>query len=182
MATNPPQPFWLQIVRGVQLLLALITLALAAYCLSVVGSYSGYGLNVFTSLVTLIYIAYIVTSSIFVTTLYNIYISLMFQAFLAIFWLATFGTLAALAVSFGVVESYDDYDSDYYYSYRSYGLSGSWKVVSAITKTSTALTAFIWISFVATLIYTSMFPESQYSKEPHLTHCSPLRHSPWSRN
>ncbi|KFY18727.1 hypothetical protein V491_04722, partial [Pseudogymnoascus sp. VKM F-3775] len=154
MATNPPQPFWLQIFRGVQLLLALITLALAAYCLSVVGSYSGYGLNIFTSIVTLFYVGYIITSSIVAPTLYNIYISLMFQAFLAIFWLATFGTLAALAVSFAYVESYDNYDSDYYYSYRSYGLSGSWKVVSAITKTATALTAFIWVSFVVTLIYT----------------------------
>lgn len=157
MATEPPHPLWLKIVLGLQLFFALVTLALSAYGLSVAGSYSGFGLNVFTSIVTFAYIGYIVAYTFFVSTIYNIYISLGLQAFLAIFWLSTFGTLAALAAAFGAVESYSGYSGGYYYTYNS-GASDSWTTLSATTKASAALTAFIWVSFVATLIYTSMSP------------------------
>lgn len=156
MATEPPHPLWLKIVIGIQLFLALVTLALSAYGLSIAGSYSGFGLNVFTSIVTFAYVGYIVAYTFFVPTLYNIYISLGLQAFLAIFWLSTFGTLAALAAAFGAVESYSGYGG-YYKRYYT-GSSDSWTTLSATTKASAALTAFIWVSFVATLIYTSMSP------------------------
>ncbi|OBT63348.1 hypothetical protein VE03_07198 [Pseudogymnoascus sp. 23342-1-I1] len=161
MATNPPQPLWLTIVRGIQLLLALVTLALSAYGISIAGSYAGYGLNIFTSVVTMFYIGYIVASTVFVHSLYSIWISLMFQAFLALFWLATFGTLAALSVSYAVVDSYDDYDDDdqYYYTYRGNrynDISDYFRVAAATTKASTAFAALVWVLFVATLIYTTL--------------------------
>lgn len=183
MTTNPAAPLWLSVVRGIQLFLALVTLALSAYGISAIGSYGGYGLNIFTSVVTLFYIGYIVASSFFVQSLFNIWISLSFQAFLAIFWLATFGTLAALSVSFGVVDAYDDYDSDsYYYTYRGNRLSDIsdyFRVVSATTKATTALAAIVWVLFVATLIYTSTFPtRTKLSKSPHLTLPSHLSRPP----
>ncbi|KFZ01191.1 hypothetical protein V500_00857 [Pseudogymnoascus sp. VKM F-4518 (FW-2643)] len=157
MTTNPPAPLWLSVVRGIQLFLALVTLALSAYGISAIGSYSGYGLNIFTSVVTLFYIGYIVASTFFVESLFNIWIALGFQAFLAIFWLATFGTLAALAVSFGVLESYDGYSGGYYYSYTGNSdVSDYFRVVSATTKASTAFAAIVWVLFVATLIYTTI--------------------------
>ncbi|KFY22049.1 hypothetical protein V493_06895 [Pseudogymnoascus sp. VKM F-4281 (FW-2241)] len=159
MATTPPQPFWLQIVRGFQLLLALVTLGLSAYALSVVGGYSGYGLNIFTTIVTLFYIAYIVTSSFIVPTLYNIWTSLALQAFLCIFWLATFGTLAAASVAYSIDDAFDYYDNDeWFYSVHTgdYVSAETAKVVVNTTKASAALTAFIWVSFVATLIYTTL--------------------------
>ena len=184
MTTNPPAPLWLSVVRGIQLFLALATLALSAYGISAIGSYSGYGLNIFTSVVTLFYIGYIVASTFFVESLFNIWIDLGFQAFLAIFWLATFGTLAALAVSFGVVESYDGYSSGYYYSYRGNSdLSDYFRVVSATTKASTAFAAIVWVLFVATLIYTSTFPTpTKLFKPPHLTLPSHLSRPPWPRH
>ncbi|KFY18175.1 hypothetical protein V492_00110 [Pseudogymnoascus sp. VKM F-4246] len=158
MSTNPSAPLWLTIVRGIQLLFALVTLALSAHALATVGTYSGFGLNIFTSIVTLFYMIYIGVTSFGAQAAFNIWISVMFQAFLAIFWLATFGTLAALAVAFTVVENHDDYDYDYNYSYsyRNYGLTDDLKIVSSTTKASTALSAFVWVSFVATLIYTAL--------------------------
>ncbi|KFX89519.1 hypothetical protein V490_06968 [Pseudogymnoascus sp. VKM F-3557] len=158
MATNPPQPLWLGAVRGIQLLLALVTLGLSAYAVSVVGSFSAYNLNIFTSIITLFYAGYIVVSTFVVPTLFNIWISLIFQAFLAIFWLSTFGTLAALAVAYGAVGRYynDYYDDDYTYRYGGYNYTDEGKVVVATTKASAALTALIWVSFVATLIYTTL--------------------------
>ncbi|KFY44200.1 hypothetical protein V494_01578 [Pseudogymnoascus sp. VKM F-4513 (FW-928)] len=156
MSTNPSAPLWLTIVRGIQLLFALVTLALSAHALATVGNYNGFGLNIFTSIVTLFYMIYIGVTSFGAQAAFNIWISVMFQAFLAIFWLATFGTLAALAVAFTVVENHDDYDYDYNYSYsyRNYGLTDDLEIVSSTTKASTALSAFVWVSFVATLIYT----------------------------
>ncbi|KAL5354298.1 hypothetical protein ACLOAV_000386 [Pseudogymnoascus australis] len=159
MTTSHPQPLWLTIVRGIQLLLALVTLGLSAYGISIAGSYAGYGINIFTTIVTLFYIGYIVASTVFVPTLFNIWTSLMFQAFLSIFWLATFGTLAALSVSYAVVDEYDDYDNDddYYYTYRGNrydDISDYFRTAAATTKASTALAAVVWILFVATLIYT----------------------------
>lgn len=159
MATEPPHPLWLKIVLGFQLFFALVTLALSAYALSVVGSYSGYGLNIFTSIATFAYIGYIVAYTFYIPTIYNIFISLGSQAFLAIFWLSTFGTIAALAAAFGAVESYSSYSGGYYYRYSS-GASDSWTTVGDVTKALAALTAFIWVSFVATLVYTSMSPPS----------------------
>lgn len=169
MATTPPQPFWLQIVRGIQLLLAVVTLGLSAYALSVVGGYSGYGLNIFTTIVTIFYIAYIITSSFIAPNMYNIWTSLALQAFLCIFWLATFGTLAAASVAYSIDDSFDHYDSDeWFYSVHTgdYVSAETAKVVVNTTKASAALTAFIWVSFVATLIYTSMFPQPQHSEKP----------------
>ncbi|ELR02453.1 hypothetical protein VC83_07163 [Pseudogymnoascus destructans] len=156
MATEPPHPLWLKIVLGFQLFFAIVTLGLSAYGLSVAGSYSSFGLNIFTSIATFAYIGYVVAFTFFVPTLYNIYISLGFQAFLAIFWLATFGTLAALAAVFGTAESYNYTGGGYYYRYSSGGLSDSSTSVSDTTKASAALTAFIWVSFVATLVYTTL--------------------------
>lgn len=182
MSTNPPTPLWVTVVRGIQLFFAVVTLGLSAYGLSVVGSYSGYGLNIFTSIVTFFYIGYIVASTFFVQSIFNIWINLAFQAFLAIFWLATFGTLAALAVAFAAVESYNGYSDSYYYTYSSGGLSGSLEVVSATTKASTALSAFVWVLFVATLIYTSTSPiPTKLFKSLHLTLLSPLSRPPWPR-
>lgn len=163
MTTSHPQPLWLTIVRGIQLLLALVTLGLSAYGISIAGSYAGYGINIFTTIVTLFYIGYIVASTVFVPTLFNIWTSLMFQAFLSIFWLATFGTLAALSVSYAVVDEYDDYDNDddYYYTYRGNrydDISDYFRTAAATTKASTALAAVVWILFVATLIYTGTSP------------------------
>ncbi|OBT55351.1 hypothetical protein VE04_04913 [Pseudogymnoascus sp. 24MN13] len=155
MATEPPHPLWLKIVLGFQLFFALVTLALSAYALSVVGSYSGYGLNIFTSIATFAYIGYIVAYTFYIPTIYNIYISLGSQAFLAIFWLSTFGTIAALAAAFGAVESYSTYSGGYYYRYSS-GASDSWTTVGDVATALAALTAFIWVSFVATLVYTTL--------------------------
>ncbi|OBT87380.1 hypothetical protein VE02_04179 [Pseudogymnoascus sp. 03VT05] len=155
MATEPPHPLWLKIVLVFQLFFALVTLALSAYGLSVAGAYSGFGLNVFTSIATFAYIGYIVSYTFFIPTIYNIYISLGSQAFLAIFWLSTFGTIAALAAGFGAVESYSDYGGGHYYRYSS-GVNDTWTTLSATTKASAALTAFIWVSFVVTLIYTTL--------------------------
>lgn len=184
MATNPPQPLWLTIVRGIQLLLALVTLGLSAYGISIAGNYAGYGLNIFTTIVTLFYIGYIVASTVVVPTLFNIWTSLMFQAFLSIFWLATFGTLAALSVSYAVVDEYDDYDDDddYYYTYRGNNyddISDYFRTAAATTKAATALAAVVWILFVATLIYTGTSPTpTKLFESPHLTSPSPLSHSP----
>jgi len=134
----PAQPLWVGILRIVQAVLALITLALSAYALSYFGGYSGYGLNIFTSLLTWIFLGYIFVTAFLFPEAYSVWAQLGLEIALVIFWLSTWAVIASLAAAFGD-----------WYGYRYYGNSSA---AVGCTKAAAALGAFVWVSFVATLI------------------------------
>jgi hypothetical protein len=131
----PAQPLWVGILRIVQAVLALITLALSAYCISYFGGYSGYALNIFTSLLTWIFLGYIFITAFLFPLAYSVWAQLGFEIGLFIFWLSTWATIASLAAAFG--------------DYRYYGRAST---AVACTKAAAALGAFAWASFIATLV------------------------------
>lgn len=137
----PPEPLWVGLLRIWQAVMALITLALSGFALSVFNGYSGFGLNIFTSLLTWIFLAYIFVTAFAVPQAYSVWAQLGLEIALFIFWLSTWAVIASLAAAFG----------DWY----SYGYD-KWSAAVACTKAAAALGAFVWVSFIATLVNLSI--------------------------
>jgi hypothetical protein len=173
----PSQPLWTVIIKGFILLLAIITLALSAYAISYWGGgYGGFGLNIFTSLLTFIAFTYIFLTAFKFTNAYNMWAQLGLEIALVIFWLSTFAAIAAVAAAF----DYYDGSSYYYYGYKrdvsthdlskriSYSSNGETAV--ACVKAAAALGAFAWVLSIISLVF--------FCKSSTFTH--PFAHHPQS--
>jgi len=144
------QPAWFGILRVMQGLFALLTLILSAYALHSLGNYSGYGMNIFTSILTLIFLAYIFVTAFKVTQAYNMWAVLGLEIALVIFWLVTFALLADAAVAF------DDWE-EYFGGQRVAGYNGTdASAAVACTKAGAVFAAFTWVAFVVTLVFFSL--------------------------
>jgi len=135
----PGQPLWVGILRIVQAVFSLITLALSAFALSALGSYGGYGLNIFTSLLTWIFLVYIFLTAYLFPLAFSVWAQLGLEIALVIFWLSTWATLAALASWWSI----------------GWRLSSTGSAAVGCTQAAAALGAFTWATFVATLVYLS---------------------------
>jgi len=142
VAHIPYQPLWLLIVRGFQLLLALLIMALSAYAGSgYVIFYGGYGIGIFSFIWTLLFICYIEISTFWYPIAYNKYAHLVLECLSVIFWLSTFASLAVIAAAW-------DWCYGGYCYKRSYDYNGP----ANATKAAAALGAIEWALFCGTLI------------------------------
>jgi hypothetical protein len=155
----PYQPFWLLIVRGVQLFLAVLILALAAYGGSGFwGFYAGDGVGIFTSIWSILFLCYIEISTFYLPGAYNKYVQLVFEVLSVPFWLWAWAWLAATAAAwdFVYVDTTDAcLDDPYCYKLkaRNYYSNGP----ANATKAAAALGAFEWVLFCGTLITFSIY-------------------------
>lgn len=151
VAHIPYQPVWLLLIRGIQLVFAIVILGLSAYA----GSgylifYAGYGIGIFSFVWTLLFIGYIEGSMFFIPSLYNKYIHLALECLSVIFWLSTFGALANVATGWNYVYSYS-----YYYIKRS--VVSDYNSYANTTKAAAVFGAFEWALFVGSLISYAIF-------------------------
>jgi len=146
VAHIPYQPFWLLIVRGVQLLLAIIIMALAAYAGGGYVVLYGDSLAIFTFVWTLIAICYIEITTFWYPIAYNKYAHIILECFCVVFWLSTWGSLAALASAWDWGCGFD-------------GADCVWASNGPInaTKAAAALGAIEWILFIVTLITSGIY-------------------------
>lgn len=154
-STNPHHghiaqtPSWFFPLRIVQAVLALLTLILSAVALDYFGRYRGedaYGLNIFTSILTFIFLAYIFVTALKFPIAYNMWAVLGFEIVLVIFWLVTFALLADYASGLGKAEDHG----------RSYGgryTNTKYKSASGCTKAAAAFAALEWVTFIVTLVF-----------------------------
>lgn len=143
----PDIPAWFGIIRIIQAFFALLTLALSAFCIDRLGSWSGFGMNIFTSIFTFLYLAYIFVTAFKLHHGYNYIAVLVLEALLFIFWLTTFALLAELASAFGD---------------RGWGgrrVYGEYQSAVDAEKAATAFAALTWVSFGVTLAFYSKFPK-----------------------
>lgn len=148
-ATHPhilPLPLWVFALRCLQALLSLVTLALSAVPLTYFPGFGGYGLNIFTSLLTWIFLLYAALTAWRFPAAYNKWAHLALEIALVVFWLCTFATLASHAAFFAVY---------YNHGYRE---DPETEAAIACTQAAAALTAFTWVSFIATLVHTCKLP------------------------
>jgi hypothetical protein len=163
VAHIPKQPFWLFIVRFVQVFLALIILALSAWAGGGIGFwYAGFGVAIFAFVWTLLFIKYIQLSTFYLPTAYNKYIHLVLECLTVIFWLAAWAALAAVAAVWSWGGLYGDEISCYegYICRRGLDLRNLAKrytesqldgMINA-TKAAAGLGAIEWLLFIGTLI------------------------------
>ncbi|KAI0521531.1 hypothetical protein F5B22DRAFT_541425 [Xylaria bambusicola] len=129
-------------VRIIQLILGTICLGLSAYLTAVVPIIGGI-LMLFTSIVGFITSIYCLVAHFGPPNAYNYWAILGLDIFHVIFWLVSFGLLAAQAALL-LAYTYYDYYYDYYYTaYAAYG---------AIAAAAAALGAFNWVVYLAALI------------------------------
>jgi len=153
VAHIPYQPFWLFIIRGVQLLLALIIMALSAYAGSGFLFYAGDGIGIFSFIWTLLFICYIEITTFWYPIAYNKYAHLVLECLSVIFWLSTFASLAVVAAAwdwgYGLVGTcYGYYSCKLKLKARDYNYDGP----ANATKAAAALGAIEWVLFCGTLI------------------------------
>jgi len=146
----PAMPFWVGIVRVIQLVLTFIVMILCAYSSSVFGGgyFAGYGLAFYVFVWTLIFLAYIFVTPLWAPKFYNVWIQLVLEVKTTVIWLSTFALLAEEASAWGSLQSIYNEDGVN-------GVNAVWpKGNSAInaTKGAAAMGAFAWLSFVITLV------------------------------
>jgi len=96
----PALPFWVAIIRVIQLIFAFLVLVLAAYAGSVFPSwfdsnwFPGYAMSYFTFAWTLLFLIYIFLSPLFFPRIYHYWIHLGLEFLTTVFWLTTFALLA----------------------------------------------------------------------------------------
>lgn len=119
MAVDTPHivavPGWFLVFRILQIILAVVTLGFAAFLTWVV-PLPGFGLAIFTAIVSLIIVVYILIASKSCPSVYNYWAILALEIFAVIFWLCTMGVLASYAGALTVGYSGYAYgDSNSYY-------------------------------------------------------------------
>ena len=93
-------PAWFFPVRILQGILAIVTLALSAFVIDEIGEayddyeWNGLGLNIFTSILTFAFLAYIFLTGFKFVRAYNMWAVLGLEIACVIFWLVTFALLA----------------------------------------------------------------------------------------
>jgi len=150
----PRQPFWLLIVRGVQVLLSIIILGLSAYAGSGYYFYAGFGIGIFSFIWTILFIAYIEISTFWFPVAYNKYAQLVLECLSVIFWLSTFAALAVVAAAWGIADDITTcsvYDT-YCYKFRARNIVANYGSLGGATKGAAALGAIEWALFIGTLI------------------------------
>jgi len=99
-------------LRVAQAVIAVIVLGLTAFLISVhygILVPGSYGVAMFTSIVTLIIVAYNIIADRAVPAIYNMWAILALDIFAVIFWLSTMAAIAAYRAGYGL---------DFYYNYR----------------------------------------------------------------
>lgn len=96
----PQNPKWFFPIRVLQGLIALVTLALSAFVIDVVGElydfydWHGTGMNIAASVLTFVFLIYIFLTASKFARAYNNWAVLALEILLVIFWLVTFALLA----------------------------------------------------------------------------------------
>jgi len=165
----PALPFWLAIVRVIQLLLAFLVLVLTAYSsatfsndgtdgnLIVQTLFPGYNMSFFTFAWTILFLLYIFLTPLIYPKFYHSYAHLGLEFLTVIFWLTTFALLAdeckwwvAEQDSLEAIKKlYKDFGSN-----NGSGYSGEVnKLLSACkaSRAATGIAAIVWILFMVTL-------------------------------
>ncbi|KAI0186157.1 hypothetical protein EV127DRAFT_188022 [Xylaria flabelliformis] len=119
-------------VRIIQLVLGIICLGLTAFTVSVL-PFVGAIIMLFTAIVTLISSIYILVAHFGSPAAYNYWAILGLDIFHVIFWLISFGLVAANAA---YILTYGSYVDDYYYS--------GYTILGAILAAAAALGAVNW--------------------------------------
>jgi hypothetical protein len=96
----------------------------------------------FTFTWTFLFITYLATSALFLSSIYNYYVQLALEGLATLWWLVTWALLASEASSWNV------YDWDFGFNY----LPKGWKTAIICTKAAAGLGALEWILFCYTLV------------------------------
>ena len=122
-----PVPKWFTIIKYVQLLLAVVVLALSAYGLSGLSWLGGADYSIFVAIATFIIVGYYLLSTIRLVSLYNKIAVLVLECFMVIWWLSTWAYLASWAAAFTLIDDpvCDGYgncygDDSYFNNWASY--------------------------------------------------------------
>jgi len=142
----PPMPFFVFILRIAQIVLAFLLLILAAYSLSVLGSWSGFGMTIFTCIWTWLVLAYILVSSRFFPLAYNVWGHLALESLAVLFWLVSWALTASEASLFTYLDGF------YLDDYLGYGNGKNYSSAVGTGKATAGIGALEWILFVITLI------------------------------
>jgi len=157
----PCQPLWLLIVRGFQLILAIIVLGLSAYSGGGCYFYPGYGFAIFTFVWTLLFLIYIEVTIFWFPGAYNKYAHLVLECMCVVFWLAAFAALAVVATYSWAISAVNSLvcGNNYFkrYYYPSSGNVVDYSSYENATKAAAALGAIEWALFICSLIAFGIF-------------------------
>jgi len=159
VAHIPYQPLWLLIIRGLQLLLAIIILGLCAASGASYVVAAGAGIGIFSFIWTLIFICYIEITIFWAPTAYNKYVHLVLECLSVVFWLSTFAAVAVLATGYSYGYGY------YGYGYKRAAIEARYVDVAGCYKGAAALGAIEWALFVGTLITFGIYLHRQRRSE-----------------
>jgi hypothetical protein len=133
----PIYPTGFVTVRILQLIIAIICLGLTAYTVAVL-PISGAALMLFTAIVSLGTSIYLLVAHFGPPKSYNYWAIMSLDIFHVLFWLVSFGLLAAQAAALFVLGSSYYYD-DYYYSY-----GDGYSILGAIAAAAAGLGGVQW--------------------------------------
>lgn len=105
-------PRWFDIIKYIQLVIAVLIIGLSAFCVAVL-AFSAHAYAIFASLYSLAIIIYYLVASKATPKSYNWIALLVLEVVAVIFWLATWAVLGALFAALAYIGSY--YNSSYYY-------------------------------------------------------------------
>jgi len=154
----PALPFWLAIIRILQLVFAFLVLVLTAYSSNAFGGdsdgstlvntfFPGYSMSFFSFAWTLLFLLYILLTPLAFPKFYHSYAHLVLEFLTVVFWLTTFALLAD-ECKWWVAEQ------NSLSSYKKYG--GSSKQIdklltaSKASRAATGFAAIVWILFMVT--------------------------------
>ncbi|KAF2022087.1 hypothetical protein BU24DRAFT_37269 [Aaosphaeria arxii CBS 175.79] len=112
-----PLPRWTLIIHGVQVLLAIIILGLAAFGVHWI-AYNALIFAIVCSILTFAFCGYIIGTTLFFHALYNGFIVFGLHCLMCIFWLSEMGLVANLARIWGSLSSLYGYYGGYDYYYK----------------------------------------------------------------
>lgn len=122
-------------------------------CVLTQSQFVGYGLSFFLFFWTILVLAYIIITPLFMPKIYVYWVQLLLEFKTTVFWLATFALLAEEAAAWGSVEGLLNYpvvDPKGNTTYVDYW--PGWKSAIDSTKAAAGLGALTWLLFVVSLV------------------------------
>lgn len=175
----PALPFWVAIIRVVQLVLAFLVLILTAYASNTFGGspdgsivvnslFPGYSMSFFTFAWTVLFLLYIFLTPLAFPKFYLTFAHLGLEFLTVIFWLTTFALLADECKWWSAEQSSLEYlkkagaDLNDIYGYTGYtGFSNSeinkLLAASKSSRAATGLACIVWLLFMVTLGFVVFF-------------------------
>lgn len=162
-------------LRIVQLVLALIILALAAYGVALV-AFDGDIFIMVVALMTMIVTIYYIVCEFGAPAIYNYWAVLALDIFLLVMWIASFGLLASEVAAIFAVTTYYDYWSGSYYS--SNGLSKTGRTWASCLAGAAGLGGLEFALFIASLAIHGVMMHRHRSAGLHCTPVDPNAPAP----